>query len=90
MSLDACGGNMDKMTPISSGFKFLEYEYKHRSDDWRLLGDLLTEGVRYFREPLNPDWIPASYNDTQVAPPPKISSGDNSGENGDFYKYTFR
>ena len=28
MSLDACGGNMDKMTPISSGFKFLEYEHK--------------------------------------------------------------
>ena len=49
MSLDACGGNMDKMTPISSGFKFLEYEHKHGSGDWRLLGDFLTEGVRYFK-----------------------------------------
>ena len=49
MSLEASAGNMEKMTPISSGFKFLEYEHKHRSDDWRLLGDFLTEEVRYFK-----------------------------------------
>ena len=81
MSLDACGGSMDKMTPISSGFKFLEYEHKYKSDDWRLLGDFLTEGVRYFKEGVIADWIPTGYNDPHVAQPPKIPSGDaNSGD----------
>ena len=81
MSLDACGGSMDKMTPISSGFKFLEYEHKYKSDDWRLLGDFLTEGVRYFKEGVISEWIPTGYNDPHVAQPPKIPSGDaNPGD----------
>merc|ERR1719383_323302 len=67
---------MEKMTPISSGFKFLEYEHKHRSDDWRLLGDFLTEEVRYFKASPLADWIPTGYNDPNVNPPPKITPGD--------------
>ncbi|NXW26538.1 I2BLB factor, partial [Phaetusa simplex] len=35
---------------LSSGFKYLEYEKKHGSGDWRLLGDLLPESVRFFKE----------------------------------------
>jgi len=83
MSLDACGGSMDKMTPISSGFKFLEYEHKYKSDDWRLLGDFLTEGVRYFKEGVISDWIPTGYNDPHVAQPPKIPSGDANSDNSE-------
>ena len=80
MSLEASSGNMEKMTPISSGFKFLEYEHKHRSDDWRLLGDFLTEEVRYFKASAHVDWIPSGFNDPTVAPPPKITPGDGEGE----------
>ena len=81
MSLDASGGSMDKMTSISSGFKFLEYELKYRSEDWRLLGDFLTEQVRYFKEFMNPDLIPTGYVDPNVSSPPKIQSGgSNSGD----------
>merc|ERR1719210_1827434 len=80
MSLEASSGNMEKMTPISSGFKFLEYEHKHRSDDWRLLGDFLTEDVRYFKASPHADWIPSGYNDPNVAPPPKITPDSPSDE----------
>ena len=86
MSLDAVGGSMDKMTTISSGFKFLEYELKYRSEDWRLLGDFLTENVRFFKEMVNPDLIPIGFVDPNVSSPPKIpSGGSNSGEYDEYY-----
>lgn len=81
MSLDASGGSMDKMTSISSGFKFLEYEIKYRSEDWRLLGDFLTEPVRYFKELMSQELVPTGYIDPNVSSPPKIpSGGSNSGD----------
>uniref|UniRef100_A0A8C5TGP9 I2BPL factor n=1 Tax=Malurus cyaneus samueli TaxID=2593467 RepID=A0A8C5TGP9_9PASS len=52
---------------LSSGFKYLEYEKKHGSGDWRLLGDLLPESVRFFKELVGadmllrvPTWTPAA------------------------------
>ncbi|CAH1261626.1 IRF2BPL [Branchiostoma lanceolatum] len=48
---------------LSSGFKYLEYEKKHGSGDWRLLGDLLPEASRFFKEPVNPEMIPQPYID---------------------------
>lgn len=43
--------------PVGSGLKLLEYEMKHGGGDWRLLVELLTESVRYFREPLKKDTL---------------------------------
>lgn len=49
---------------LSSGFKYLEYEKKHGSADWRLLGDLLPESLRFFKEGLGGDMLPQPYIDT--------------------------
>ncbi|XP_074786781.1 interferon regulatory factor 2-binding protein 1 [Athene noctua] len=49
---------------ISSGYKYLEYEKCQGSGDWRLLGELFTEAVRFFRHPPAPDALP------QQHPPP--------------------
>lgn len=35
--------------PLSSGFKYLEYELQPDKGDWRLIGDLLPENVRSFK-----------------------------------------
>ncbi|XP_030070097.1 putative E3 ubiquitin-protein ligase IRF2BPL [Microcaecilia unicolor] len=48
---------------LSSGFKYLEYEKKHGSGDWRLLGDLLPESVRFFKEMVGADMLPQPYLD---------------------------
>ncbi|XP_029531697.1 probable E3 ubiquitin-protein ligase IRF2BPL [Oncorhynchus nerka] len=48
---------------LSSGFKYLEYEKKHGSGDWRLLGDLLPESVRFFKEGLGVEMLPQPYID---------------------------
>ncbi|MFT7802009.1 interferon regulatory factor 2-binding protein-like [Arapaima gigas] len=48
---------------LSSGFKYLEYEKKHGSGDWRLLGDLLPESVRFFKEAVGADMLPQPYVD---------------------------
>lgn len=48
---------------LSSGFKYLEYEKKHGSGDWRLLGDLLPESVRFFKEGLGGEMLPQPYID---------------------------
>ncbi|KAM4541857.1 putative E3 ubiquitin-protein ligase IRF2BPL [Odontesthes bonariensis] len=77
---------------LSSGFKYLEYEKKHGSGDWRLLGDLLPESVRFFREDVGGDMLPQSYIDgscpllpTSLVPPCRAlvsSSGSNSARSG--------
>ena len=43
---------------LSSGFKYIEYEMKHGNGDWRLLGDLLPEPIRFFKEPVKKDQLP--------------------------------
>ncbi|MGH0151466.1 UNVERIFIED_CONTAM: hypothetical protein FKN15_045634 [Acipenser sinensis] len=48
---------------LSSGFKYLEYEKKHGSGDWRLLGDLLPESVRFFKEMVGSEMLPQPYID---------------------------
>lgn len=42
----------------SAPFKLLEYCFKPDADDWRPLADLLTEGVRQFRDPINRSSLP--------------------------------
>ncbi|XP_013407679.1 interferon regulatory factor 2-binding protein-like [Lingula anatina] len=48
---------------LSSGFKYLEYEMKHGTGDWHLLGDMLPEPVRFFKEPVKRDILPVPYLD---------------------------
>lgn len=43
---------------ISSGYKYLEYEKRQGSGDWRLLAELFTESVRFFRHPPAPEALP--------------------------------
>ncbi|XP_072170275.1 probable E3 ubiquitin-protein ligase IRF2BPL [Diadema setosum] len=48
---------------LSSGYKYLEYEKKHGSSDWRPLCDLLPESVRYFRDMVSVETLPQPYID---------------------------
>ncbi|XP_056151967.1 probable E3 ubiquitin-protein ligase IRF2BPL [Lampris incognitus] len=48
---------------LSSGFKYLEYEKKPGSGDWRLLGELLPEPLRFFKEALGGDMLPQPHVD---------------------------
>ncbi|KAK9394304.1 interferon regulatory factor 2-binding protein 1 [Crotalus adamanteus] len=58
---------------LSSGYKYLEYEKRHGSGDWRLLAELFTEAVRYFREPPAPDALPQQFLDAAaIAGPPNV------------------
>ncbi|XP_032939775.1 probable E3 ubiquitin-protein ligase IRF2BPL [Catharus ustulatus] len=43
---------------ISSGYKYLEYEKRQGSGEWRLLAELFTESVRLFRRPPSPEALP--------------------------------
>lgn len=60
----------DSQKVISSGFKYLEYEKRHGTGDWRLLGELFTEAVRSFREAVTLDMLPQQYVDSSCALPP--------------------
>ena len=55
-----CDSMKDLGKGLSSGFKYLEYEMKQDSGDWRLLGDLLPEAVRVFKEPLKKELLPTA------------------------------
>jgi hypothetical protein len=57
----------------SPGFKYLEYEMKHGSGDWRSLSELLTENVRNFKEPLKKELLPTLYINTSLPPVPSAS-----------------
>ena len=43
---------------LSSGFKYLEYEVQGSPNEWRLLGDLLPEHIRVFKEPVGRNFLP--------------------------------
>lgn len=71
---------------LSSGFKYLEYEKKHGSGDWRLLGDLLPESLRFFKECVGGDMLPQPHMDSNcpllptslVLPGRAMASGSGS------------
>ncbi|KAL6106089.1 irf2bpl [Pungitius sinensis] len=62
---------------LSSGFKYLEYETKHGTGDWRLLGDLLPEPLRFFKEGVGGDMLPQPHTDGScpVLPGRVLASG---------------
>lgn len=61
-----------------SGYKALEYEKIHGSGEWITLGDLISENVRYFKEPVNADLLPAPYRENDLTNPALIM---NRGRN---------
>ncbi|NWH48834.1 I2BP1 protein, partial [Fregata magnificens] len=65
---------------LSSGFKYLEYEKKHGSGDWRLLGDLLPESVRFFKELVGADMLPQPYLDASCPMLPTALSAPQNGQ----------
>ena len=60
----------------SNGYKDLEFEKSFSSDDWRVLGELLTEEVRFFRGSVKKDLLPQPYVDPQHpnVPSPNMNS----------------
>lgn len=52
---------------ITSGYKYVEYEKRHGSGDWRLLTELLGDGVRSFKDAPNPDVLPQPYLDANFS-----------------------
>ncbi|XP_043918524.1 interferon regulatory factor 2-binding protein 1-like [Protopterus annectens] len=69
----------DSSKVVSSGFKYVEYEKRHNTNDWRLLGELLTESVRFFKEMAAVDQLPQPYLDANcpVLPSSLCSYGRN-------------
>lgn len=59
----------------SNGYKDLEYEKEHGSEEWRMLGELLTEEVRFFRGPVKKE-LPTPFVDPQhpVIPPATLNT----------------
>ena len=47
----------------SNGYKDLEFERAHGDEEWRVLGELLTEEVRFFRGSVRKDLLPTPYLD---------------------------
>lgn len=47
----------------SNGYKDLEFERVYGEDNWRVLGELLTEEVRFFRGPVKKDLLPTPFVD---------------------------
>lgn len=74
----------EQSKPLSSGFKYLEYEVRPGTGDWRLIGDLLPENIRSFKEPIKEEFLPIPRQDSSQ-PVPKftlITGIDTSSESG--------
>lgn len=60
----------------SNGYKDLEFEKTFGDEEWRVLGELLTEEVRFFRGAVKKDLLPQPYVDPDHpnVPPANMSS----------------
>lgn len=60
----------------SNGYKDLEFERVYGVDEWRVLGELLTEEVRFFRGPVKKDLLPTPFVDPNFPniPPATLST----------------
>ncbi|XP_029628360.1 interferon regulatory factor 2-binding protein 1 [Salmo trutta] len=52
---------------INLGLKYVEYEKRHGTGDWRLLSELLSDSVRAFKDTPGPDVLPQPYLDTSCS-----------------------
>lgn len=48
---------------VNSGLRYVEYEKRQGTGDWRGLSELLNDGVRLFKEPPIPEVLPQPYPD---------------------------
>lgn len=60
----------------SNGYKDLEFERLQGEDDWRMLGELLTEEVRFFRGSVKKDLLPTPFLDPKypTLPPATLNA----------------
>ena len=60
----------------SNGYKDLEFERLQGEDDWRMLGELLTEEVRFFRGSVKKDLLPTPFIDPKypTLPPATLNA----------------
>ena len=60
----------------SNGYKDLEFERVNGEDDWRVLGELLTEEVRFFRGSVKKDLLPTPFVDPKypTLPPATLNA----------------
>ena len=60
----------------SNGYKDLEFERVFGVDEWKVMGELLTEEVRFFRGPVKKDLLPTPYTDPNFPniPPATLST----------------
>lgn len=60
----------------SNGYKDLEFEKVHGDENWKVLGELLTEEVRFFRGSVKKELLPQPYVDAMYPyiPPANMSS----------------
>lgn len=60
-----------------AGLKYLEYEIKHGSGDWRPLGELLPDATRSFKEFVNVEMLPQPYIDASYPILPTLTSSNS-------------
>ena len=60
----------------SNGYKDLEFEKQFGDEEWRVLGELLAEEVRFFRGPVKKDLLPTPYVDANhpTIPPATLNA----------------
>lgn len=60
----------------SNGYKDLEFERVYGVDEWKVMGELLTEEVRFFRGPVKKDLLPTPFTDPNFPniPPATLST----------------
>ena len=63
--------------PLSSGFKYLEYEKDRSKGEWRLLGEFLPEPVRLFKEAVNPEFLAKPQLDAEFPVLPNVNLSFN-------------
>lgn len=58
---------------VNSGLRYVEYEKRQGTGDWRVLSELLNDGVRMFKEPPIPEVLP------QPDPVPALAAAGRPG-----------
>ncbi|XP_031572147.1 interferon regulatory factor 2-binding protein-like A [Actinia tenebrosa] len=62
---------------VSSGFKYIEYEKDRSKGEWRILGELLLESVRLFKEPVIQELLPLRKFEPDDPPIPAVNLSFN-------------
>ena len=66
----------------SNGYKDLKFEKQFGADEWCVLGELLTEEVRFFRGPVKKELLPTPYMDPNHPTIPPIPPATLYGNRG--------